>query len=260
MDMTIQAASGIMSVTGFPDGPPVKAGPTLVDFMGGIHLYAGIVTALYDRDRSGEGRLVEVAMQETVYCSLASSFEYYHRTGEIPPRPGNRQSALNSAPYNVFPTRDGHVAIHVVTEAHFQNLLKAMGREELAQDPRFATNAARVANLEETDALIAEWTERLGKMEVFARTKAYRIPCAPVRNPVEVMNDAHMHERGMLAHIEHPELGPIVVPTTPLRLHGIDPIEAGPSPKIGEHNAEIYGGWLGLSAAEIAELTELGVI
>src|SRR5271169_6324240 len=145
MDMTIQAASGIMSVTGFPDGPPVKAGPTLVDFMGGIHLYAGIVTALYDRDRSGVGRLVEVAMQEAVYPTLAASYDYYYRTGEIPPRTGNRQSGLNSAPYNVFPTADGHVAIHIVTEAHFQNLLKAMGREELADDPRFATNAARVA-------------------------------------------------------------------------------------------------------------------
>ncbi len=83
MDMTIQAASGIMSVTGFPDGPPVKAGPTLVDFMGGIHLYAGVVTALYERDRSGIGRLVEVAMQETVWPTLAGSFDYYYRTGQI---------------------------------------------------------------------------------------------------------------------------------------------------------------------------------
>jgi CoA:oxalate CoA-transferase len=260
MDMTIQAASGIMSVTGFPDGPPVKAGPTLVDFMGGIHLYAGVVTALYDRDRSGAGRLVEVAMQETVYCSLASSIDYYHRTGEIPPRPGNRQSGMNSAPYNVFPTADGHVAIHVVTEAHFQNLLKAMGREDLSADPRFATNAGRVAHIEETDALVADWTRTLGKMEVFARTKEYRIPCAPVRNPVEVMNDPHMHGRGMLEHIDHPELGEIVVPSTPLRLHGTDKVETRPSPRIGQHNAEIYGNWLCLSAGEIAELKAGGVI
>jgi CoA:oxalate CoA-transferase len=260
MDMTIQAASGIMSVTGFPDGPPVKAGPTLVDFMGGIHLYAGIVTALYDRDRSGAGRLVEVAMQETVYPSLAASYDYFYRTGEIPPRTGNRQSGLNSAPYNVFPTADGHVAIHIVTEAHWQNLLKAMGREELASDPRFATNAARVAHIEETDAVVEAWTRTLGKMEVFARTKAYRIPCAPVRNAPEVMNDPHMHERGMLERTLHPELGEIVVPTTPLRLHGTDKVETRPSPTIGQHNAEIYGGWLGLSPSEIAKLKEAGVI
>src|SRR5579863_9201724 len=183
MDMTIQAASGIMSVTGFPDGPPVKAGPTVVDFMGGIHLYAGIGTALFDREKSGAGRLVEIAMQEAVYPTLASSLEYHFRTGQVPPRTGNRQSGLNSAPYNVFATTDGHVAIHVVTEAHWQNLLRAMGREDLLDDPRFHTNAARVANLEEVDGLVEAWTHGLPKMAVFARAKEYRIPCAPVRNP-----------------------------------------------------------------------------
>jgi crotonobetainyl-CoA:carnitine CoA-transferase CaiB-like acyl-CoA transferase len=260
MDMTIQAASGIMSVAGFPDGPPVKAGPTLVDFMGGIHLYAGILTALYDRDRSGFGRLVEVAMQEAVYPTLAASYDYYYRTGEIPPRTGNRQSGLNSAPYNVFPSADGHVAIHIVTEGHFQNLLKAMGLEDLADDPRFATNAARVANMDETDALVEAWTRTLPKMEVFARIKAYRIPCAPVRNAPEVMNDPHMHMRGMLERVKHPELGEIVVPSTPLRLHGTDKVATLPSPTIGQHNTEIYGDWLGLSATEIVELRESGVI
>jgi crotonobetainyl-CoA:carnitine CoA-transferase CaiB-like acyl-CoA transferase len=97
-------------------------------------------------------------------------------------------------------------------------------------------------------------------MEVFARCKASRIPCAPVRTAVEVMNDPHMHARGMLERIDHPELGPIVVPTTPLRLHGTDPVPTEPAPRIGQHNDEIYGGWLGLSAAEIAGLKESGVI
>src|SRR5947207_5298766 len=104
MDLTIQAASGIMSVTGAPDGPPMRAGPTLVDFMGGIHLHAAVLTALYERDRSGSsepgGRLVEVAMQETVYSSLAASFEYYHRTGQPPPRTGTRQAGPSTAPYS----------------------------------------------------------------------------------------------------------------------------------------------------------------
>ena len=96
--------------------------------------------------------------------------------------------------------------------------------------------------------------------EVFARAKEYRIPCAPVRNPPEVMNDPHMHGRGMLVRIEHPELGEIVVPNTPLRLHGTDPVEAGPSPTIGQHNTQIYGDWLGVSAVEIADLKENGVV
>jgi CoA:oxalate CoA-transferase len=260
MDLTIQAASGIMSVTGAPDGPPMKAGPTLVDYMGGIHLYGAILTALYDRDRSGEGRLVEVAMQETVYSSLAASFEYYHRTGEPPPRAGNRQAALSSTPYNVYPTADGHVAIHVVTEGHWKNLIKAMGREELGEDARFRTNADRVAHMDETDAVVAEWTRTLPKVEIAARLKAGRVPSAPVRTAPEVMHDPHMHERGMLADIEHPELGPITVPTSPLRLHGLGLAPAAASPTVGQHNAEIYGGWLGLSAAELAMLKEEGAI
>jgi len=260
MDLTIQAASGIMSVTGAPDGPPMKAGPTLVDFMGGIHLYGAIMTALYDRERSGEGRLVEVAMQETVYSSLAASFEYYHRTGNPPPRTGNRQAGLSSTPYNVYPCNDGHVAIHVVTEAHWTNLIKAMGREELGEDPRFKTNADRVAHMDETDAMVSEWTRTLGKMAVFARLKAGRVPCAPVRTAPEVMNDPHMHERGMLERVEHPELGPIVLPTNPLRLHGLPKAPMVPSPTIGQHNAEIYGGWLGLGDSELAALREAGAI
>jgi crotonobetainyl-CoA:carnitine CoA-transferase CaiB-like acyl-CoA transferase len=260
MDLTIQAASGIMSVTGAPDGPPMKAGPTLVDFMGGIHLYGAVLTALFEREKSGEGRLVEVAMQETVYSSLAASFEYYHRTGKPPPRTGNRQAGLSTAPYNVYPTHDGHVAIHIVTEGHWKNLTVAMGREELQRDPRFATNADRIQRMDEVDAVVTEWTRTLGKMEVFARTKALRVPCAPVRTAPEVMNDPHMHERGMLERVVHPELGEIVVPTNPLRLHGLPKAPLVPSPTIGQHNAEIYGGWLGLSEAEIAALKAEGVI
>jgi CoA:oxalate CoA-transferase len=260
MDFTIQAQSGIMSVTGFPDGPPVKAGPTLVDFMGGIHLYAAVVTALFQREHTGVGQLVEVAMQETVYSSLASSMEYHVRTGEIPPRTGNRQSALSSAPYNAFPTADGWVAVHVVTEVHWQNLLKAMGREDLADDPRFATNAARVDNLEATDEIVTAWTSTKDKKEVCAAASRYRIPCAPVRNVQEVMNDPHMHGRGMLERIDHPELGRIVVPTTPLRLHGADKVATVPSPTVGQHNLEIYSGWLGLSSDEIVALKQQGVI
>ncbi len=260
MDLTIQAASGIMSVTGAPDGPPMKAGPTLVDFMGGIHLYAAIMTALYDRDRSGEGRLCEVAMQETVYPSLSASFEYYHRTGNPPPRTGNRQAGLSTAPYNVYATADGHVAIHCVTEAHWKNLAKAMGQEDLQQDPRFATNADRIRHMDEIDEVMTAWTGTLGKMAIFALLKASRVPCAPVRTAPEVMHDVHMHERGMLEDVEHPELGPITVPTSPLRLHGLARAPTLPSPRIGQHNADIYGGWLGLSESEIAALKEAGAI
>jgi CoA:oxalate CoA-transferase len=135
-----------------------------------------------------------------------------------------------------------------------------MGREDLGDDARFRTNADRVAHMDETDAVVVEWTRTLPKMEVFARLKAGRVPCAPVRTAPEVMHDPHMHERGMLTEIEHPELGTITVPTTPLRLHGLGKAPAAASPKIGEHNAEIYGDWLGLSAAELTALKDEGAI
>ena len=229
--------------------------------MGGIHLYAAVVTALLQREHTGEGQLVEVAMQEAVYSSLAASYDYYHRTGKVPPRAGNRQAGLASAPYNTFPTTDGWVAIHVVTEGHWPNLLKAMGREDLSDDPRFRTNADRTAHMAETEAVVTAWTRTLPKMAGRRGDEsATASPAPPVRNAVEVMNDPHMHERGMLERIDHPALGPIVTPNSPLRLHGADRVKPVPSPSLGQHNMEIYHGWLGLPEAEVAALQEHGVI
>src|SRR5258705_192979 len=120
-----------------------------------------------------------------------------NRARSTPPAPASA-SARPTAPYNVYPAADGHVAIHIVTEGHWRNLLKIMGREESADDPRFKTNADRIVHLDETDAIVTEWTRTLPKMAVFARAKANRVPCAPVRTAPEVMHDPHMHERGML--------------------------------------------------------------
>ena len=261
MDLTVQAVSGIMSVTGFPDGPPLKAGPAVVDFLSGIHLYAAVVTALYERTITGAGRLVEVAMQETVYPALASNLSFlYNSEGGVPPRTGNKHGGLAIAPYNVYATADGHMAINVVKESHWEGLLDAMGRPELKADPRFKTNATRVEHMAIVDGLVEDWSKRLPRDEVMAQLKKYRVPSAPVRNLREVMHDPHMHQRGMLEWIDHPELGRIVVPTSPLRYHGADKVATTPSPTIGQHNDEVYGAWLGLSADEIAGLRAEGVI
>ncbi|MGE0765218.1 MAG: CaiB/BaiF CoA transferase family protein [Hyphomicrobiaceae bacterium] len=261
MDLTVQAASGIMSITGFPDGPPVKAGPAIVDFMSGVHLYGAIVTALYERNFTGQGRLVEVAMQESVYPTLASNLSFlYNRKGEIPPRTGNRHGGLSIAPYNVYATSDGHIAIITVTEDHWLNILDAIERPELKHDPRFTPNHERVKRMPEVDGMVEAWTMSKTRDEAIAILRRFRVPCAPVRNLREVIDDKHMHERGMLEEIEHPELGRITVPTSPLRFHGADQVETTPSPTVGQHNAEIYGGWLGLSESEISELKAAGVI
>ena len=258
MDLTIQAVSGLIAATGFADGPPVKAGPAVVDFLSGIHLYAAVVTALFERAQTGKGRLVEVAMQEAAYATLTSSLEAYWQSGKVPPRTGN--ASHGRVPINVYPTNDGYIAMNLAVEEHWHSLLKAMGREDLRDDPRFNSPAARLAHRGETDALIAAWTKTLGKMEIFAAAKRHRIPLAPVRDVNEVMHDPGMHERGFLAEIEHDEIGRVTVPTSPLRFHGADPVPLVPSPKLGQHNAEIYGGWLGLSQDEIAELKNGAVI
>jgi len=258
MDLTIQAVSGLIAATGFADGPPVKAGPAVVDFLSGIHLYAAVVTALFERAQTGKGRLVEVAMQEAAYATLTSSLEAYWQSGKVPPRTGN--ASHGRVPINVYPTNDGYIAMNLAVEEHWHSLLKAMGREDLRDDPRFNSPAARLAHRGETDALIAAWTQTLGKMEIFAVAKRHRIPLAPVRDVNEVMHDPGMHERGFLAEIEHDEIGRVTVPTSPLRFHGADPVPLVPSPKLGQHNAEIYGGWLGLSQDEIAALKSDAVI
>ena len=259
MDLTVQAASGIMSITGFPDGPPVRAGVTVADFMGGTHLYAGILTALYERDRSGHGRLVEIAMQEAVYYTLAGSLEQYNRTGKIPARSGNGGNGAIS-PYGVYPVRDGFIAIHTGTEKHWLNILDAAGRADLKDEPRFRTMHDRSACTDEVNAIVTAWTSGLTKDEAVARGQRYRIPLAPVRDVGEVMRDAHMHGRGALEWVDHPELGRVVMPTTPLRLHGLDVAAMAPSPRVGQHNDEVYGGWLGLSATERDALRNEGVI
>ena len=258
MDLTIQAVSGLISVTGEPDRPPLKSGPAVVDFLSGIHLYAATMTALYERSVTGVGRLVEVAMQEAAYPTLTSQLEAYWRTGKVPPRTGN--ASHNRVPINVYPAADGYVAMNLAVEEHWHNLLAAMGREDLRDDPRYSSPDARVKNRELVDATITAWTQTLPKMAIFAIAKQRRIPLAPVREVNEVMHDPGMHERGFLDDIEHDEIGPITVPTSPLRLHGADRRPTSPSPKLGQHNDQIYGEWLGLSVSEIAALKADGVI
>ncbi len=261
MDFTIQAASGVMSLTGYPDSPPTRTGAPYVDILGGAHLYAGLLTALLERERTGKGRLVEVAMVEAVYACLATGLDQYHRAGQkVPARSGNAFANYNRAPYNVFPAKDGHVAIILVTEAQWQNLLRAMGREDLKDDPRFIKNDARIAHYAETEKVVTDWTTAHTRAEIFAATSKAKVPCAPVRDIEEVMNDPHMHERGMLETVDHYDYGPVVLPNSPLRFHGAEKVPTRVNPKVGEHNEAVYGEWLGLSSAELTRLKETGVI
>jgi crotonobetainyl-CoA:carnitine CoA-transferase CaiB-like acyl-CoA transferase len=261
MDLTVQAMAGIMSVTGFADRPPVKAGPALCDFFGGVHLYGAIVTALYERERTGAGRLVEVAMQEAVYASLASNLGlWYSSGGNAPVRTGNHHGGQAEAPYNVYPTQDGHIAIICIGENQWHSLLKAMGREELKQDPRFANLKKRVEHMADVDDLVSAFTGGFEKQKLFELLIRHRVPCAPVRDLAEVVNDPHMHGRRALEWIDHPALGRIVLPNSPLRFAGTEPLPIEPSGTLGRDNMEIYRDWLGLAQDEVERLVATQVI
>jgi len=261
MDLTVQAMSGIMSTTGFPDRPPVKAGPAFCDFSTGTHLYGAIVTALYEREKTGQGRSVEVAMQEAVYSSLSSSLGLHFGAGaNAVMRTGNRHSGMAESPYNVYPASDGYIAIICVGDTHWRSLLQAMERSDVADDPRFADLRSRVDHMDLVDGIVGGWTAGKPKQELFELLMRHHVPCAPVREIDEVVNDAHMHARGALTWIDHPELGRIVVQRSPLRFEGTPLIELEPSGRLGQHNAAVYGDWLGLSATEIGELQDTGVI
>ncbi len=261
MDVTIQASSGIMSVTGAAEGPPMRSGASLVDFLSGVHLYAGIITALYERTRTQKGRLVEVSMQETAYPTLASNIGLLYRNdGVVPPRVGNRHGGLALAPYSVYEASDGHIAIVCATERHWQNILAAMGREDLVNDERFSTNKARVADMERTDRFVEDWTRTITRAELFALSSKHGFPAAPVRSLPEVMNDPHMHARGALEWFDDDELGRVVLPASPIIIHGADRVKTISSPKLGQHNKQVYGEWLGLSDADLDTLKAQGVI
>lgn len=266
MDITIQAMSGVMSVTGFPDGPPTKTGPALCDFFGGTHLYGAVVTALYEREQTGRGRLVEVAMLDAVYFSLASSLGLYFGSGsyggpiKFPQRTGNRHSGRAAAPYSVYRTADGHIAILCVNNKHWKSLLKAMEREDLREDERFETAKKRAAHEEQIDEIMGAFAVRFDRDELFKLLLKHGVPCAPVRDLAEVTNDPHLHARGMLQWMDHPQYGRIAAARSPLRFDDVPLMPLIPSAKLGAQNAEVYSGWLGLSKTELEQLQREEVI
>jgi formyl-CoA transferase len=244
MDLTIQAMAGVMSTTGFPDRPPVKAGPALCDFFAGTHLYGAITTALFERQRTGVARRLEVAMQDAVYASLSSSLGMAWGTPDstLPARTGNRHGGLAESPYNVYPTSDGWIAIICVGDPHWRALTAVMGKPELAADPRFASLKLRVEAMDAVDEIVSAWTSQHSKDQAFHLLMAAKVPCAPVRDLQEVMNDPNMHARGSLQWQDHPQLGRIVVQHSPLRFAGVPLRPLTPSHELGADTDAVLAG------------------
>lgn len=259
MDHTIQAASGIMSVTGDADRPPGRAGGAPCDIMGGIHMYAGVLTALMGRQATGRGTRVEVSMLESMYFTLCSELTAYHASGELPVRDSARSPA-GACPYSRFECADGWIAIICVSEEHWKSILTTIGRRDLIDDPSLDGAAKRIRREDEVNAMISGWSKRLTRERAYADMRAARVPVAPIRDLEEVRTDPHLRERGMLRQMSHPDMGEIVLPSSPIRFSGYEPSDIEFYPEVGAHNEEIYGAWLGLGATELAELAADEVI
>ena len=254
MDITIQAMSGVMSITGEGEGPPLKAGAALCDFLGGIHLYGGIVSALYQREQTGQGAALDISMQDCVFPTLTTALGAYFLAGEQKPRTGNRHPALSAAPYNVYEAQDGHVAMICIRDGHWRKLCDAMNRAELAEDQRFIDMKSRSSNMDELDDLINAWTRQHTKEEIFTRTQEFGVICAPVQSLADVVSDPHMHERGTLHWVENKMLGETVLMNTPLRFKNLQPPALEPVAELGHHTNDILVELLSLNVDEIEEL------
>ncbi len=254
LDVTIQAMSGVMGITGLDDGPPLKSGAAFCDFLGGAHLYAAILTALYQRQRTGEGAVVDISMQDTVFPTLATALGTYFLAGEQGPRRGNRHPGLSLSPYNVYRAKDGHVALICVREGHWRRLIKAIGRPELGERPEFSNMAVRAAHMEEVDAEIESWTVSRSRDEIFRELQQEGVICAAVQTLEEVVNDPHLHARGTLQWHKHPTLGDITLYQTPLRFKGVPPVDLQAPRALGADTLSVLRELGGYNDAELDEL------
>ena len=260
-DMIAQAAGGAFSVTGNPDGPPLKPGPTIGDTGTGIHTAAGIMAAYIDRMTHGRGQKVEVSMQDAVvnFCRVKIRESYV--TGEGGTRLGNRSPM--TSPANVFPCKPGgpndyvYVFVMPTTQSMWDNLLKEMGREELLEDERFSDITQLYQYNDEIEAMVGEWTQKHTKYEVMDILGKAGVPCGACLDTLEVLNDPHLRQRGMVVDVEHPHAGKFAMPACPVQLSE-SPVEVEASPLLGQHNAEVYERLLGLKDAELSQLRETG--
>ena len=258
MDLSMQAMSGVMATTGFADGPPVKAGPALCDFLGGVHLYGAIVTALLRRARSGCGSRVEAAMFDAIYPSLASNTGLHAIGDKGPSRTGNRHGGMSISPYNVYPASDGFVAILAANDRHWFGLVEALGLQHLNSDPRYRTRVSRVKQMTEIDRMVSERTVTMTRAAAFKILADHRVPCAPVRELNEVIEDPHLHATGMLRWLNHPEYGRTLVHDSPIVFADIPRTDPVPSPALGAHADKVMRELLGFDQQRIETLARDG--
>jgi CoA:oxalate CoA-transferase len=258
LDLTIQAVGGLMSATGEKDGRPLKAGAPVADFMSGAHLYGAIVTALFERERTGKGRAVEVSMLEAMFAPLLPSAGHAYTYNTVPERSGNRHIADSYVPFDTFETTDGWAAIVCATDAHWMKLTGVMERPDLAADVGLSTLHGRIAQIDAVTEAVADWAGRHTREEVSALCEKAGVPAAPLRDVTEVLEDPHLHQRGFLTDVTT-EAGVTALPNSPMRYEASALRPLSPSPRLGEHTDEVLTELCGLDSAALEELRRTGV-
>jgi CoA:oxalate CoA-transferase len=251
-DLIVQAMSGIMSITGQPDGPPTAVGESLADVATGMFGAFAIATALFERSRSGSGRHIDLAMFDSLMAMQLTALSRLFASGEAPARVGNRHPV--TTPVDSFRAADGLVALVVPSDAHFRRLCAAMNQPQLADDARFKDNASRAGHQAELKALIEHWSGRLSVQELLVECANADIPAGPVWDLKQAAGSEHSIARQLLKRVPHPAFGTLQYPPQPARFSGTDSAAAAREPSLGEHTRTVLRDRLGLSDAELDEL------
>ena len=257
-DLIVQGESGVMDLTGFPDGPPVKVGNSIADLVAGMAAAQGITLALLTRERTGRGQKVEIGMLDVMASLLTYQAGLYWNAGGQPKRRGNQHPSI--VPYEVFKAKDAYLTLGVANNSLWEKTCRAMDRPDLTRDPRFDTDANRVTN---RDALIPLLNDVFGTRPVdewLGRLEQAGVPAGKIKTVAEVCESPHLKARGMVVKLPHPKAGEVTVMGVPIRLWATPGAASTPPPLLGQHTDEILTRLLRVPKAKVARLRAAGVV
>jgi len=260
LDIIAQGMGGIMSITGEPGGPPVRPGTSLGDIAAGLFTAIGVLAALQERERSGRGQMIDVAMLDCQIAILENAFARYFATGEVPGPIGTRHPV--ATPFQAFPTRDGYIVLALSwgVENQWELFCVTIGRPDLIDDPRFDNGPLRTEHHAELEPLLNEALKQKSTDEWLREFDAIGLPCGPLNNVAQAAAHPQVKAREMLVEVEHPRVGRFPLPNTPVKLSRTPGGVWGPSPGLGQHTDDVLRELLGLTDGEIARLRDAGAV